>query len=68
MDFIKPQMVDMKTHNELNEKWVQSIIAEDPNDFNYSPFHPAQSELHISVRSTGSTCPSINITLQVPPL
>lgn len=30
MDFIKPEVIDMKNHNELNEKWVQSIIAEDP--------------------------------------
>ena len=29
--YIKPEKVWLKGHSELNEKWVQEIIAEDPS-------------------------------------
>lgn len=29
--FVKPEVISLKDHPELNEKWVQSIIAEDPS-------------------------------------
>jgi len=31
MEFIKPERIWIKNHPELNEKWVQDIIAEDPS-------------------------------------
>ena len=31
MDFTKFETVSIKTHPELNEKWVQARIAEDPS-------------------------------------
>ncbi|MDR1837958.1 MAG: DUF5655 domain-containing protein [Treponema sp.] len=29
-NYIKPQKIDLKNHQEFNEKWVQEIIANDP--------------------------------------
>lgn len=31
MKFIKPERVSLKEHAELNERWVQDRIAEDPS-------------------------------------
>jgi hypothetical protein len=31
MKLIKPEKVNLITHTELNEKWVQEVIAEDPS-------------------------------------
>jgi len=31
MDFVKPERLLLKGHSELNEKWVQARIAEDPS-------------------------------------
>jgi len=31
LNYIKPQKIDIKSHQELNEKWVQEIIANDPS-------------------------------------
>lgn len=31
VNYVKPQKIDLKNHSELNEKWVQDIIAEDPS-------------------------------------
>lgn len=31
MKLIKPKKISLKTHNELNEKWVQDVIANDPS-------------------------------------
>ncbi|MCH7972537.1 MAG: hypothetical protein IH949_01360 [Bacteroidetes bacterium] len=31
LSFIKPEKISLKNHPEYNEKWVQSIIAEDPS-------------------------------------
>jgi len=30
LTYIKPEKIDIKSHPELNEKWVQEIIAKDP--------------------------------------
>jgi hypothetical protein len=30
MKYVRPQRISLKTHSELNEKWVQERIAEDP--------------------------------------
>jgi len=31
MEYVKPERIYMKNHPQLNEKWVQQIIAEDPS-------------------------------------
>lgn len=31
MQYIKPERIFLKSHSELNEKWVQDRIAEDPS-------------------------------------
>jgi hypothetical protein len=28
--YVKPQEIDLRTHPEFNERWVQARIAEDP--------------------------------------
>ena len=34
MDYIKPEIINLKGHSEFNETWVQKIIAEDPSILN----------------------------------
>lgn len=31
INFVRPERINLKLHPELNEKWVQKLIAEDPN-------------------------------------
>jgi len=31
INYVKPVIIDLKSHPELNEKWVQEIIAQDPS-------------------------------------
>lgn len=31
LEFIKPELLSLKTHPELSEKWVQDRIAADPS-------------------------------------
>ena len=30
-DYVKPKQISIKNHPELNEKWVQDLIANDPS-------------------------------------
>ena len=31
MEFVKPERIFLKNHADLNEKWIQEIIADDPS-------------------------------------